>query len=96
MTDVATPIEKAPKREATLVKGLQILEALAPLRDEVPFRFDIMGHVWDEAYVMRRVDELGLQGRVSILGFVSEARLDAALASAHLVFNLRHPTMGEA
>jgi len=33
---------------------------------------------------------------VRLHGFVDEAELDARLAEAHLVFNLRHPTMGEA
>ena len=75
---------------------MQVLEALAPLRDEIPFKFDIMGNVWDPPLLMRRIAELGLTERVKIHGFVAEEKLDAQLAAAHLVFNLRHPTMGEA
>jgi len=74
----------------------QVLDALAPLRDEINFRFDIMGNVWDPEYLNDRIDKLGLKGRVEIHGFVAEAELDAKLAQAHLVFNLRYPTMGEA
>jgi glycosyltransferase involved in cell wall biosynthesis len=74
----------------------QVLEALSPLRHEIDFRFDIMGNVWDPSHVQTRLDELGLADRVRIHGFVPEPELDARLAEAHLVFNLRHPTMGEA
>lgn len=73
-----------------------VLEALAPLASEIDFRFDVMGNVWDPSYVQSRIDALGLAGQVVIHGFVSEPELDARLAQAHLVFNLRHPTMGEA
>lgn len=75
---------------------LEVLTALAPLRDELDFRFDIMGKVWDPHVVQTRIRELGLEDRVTIHGFVAEAELDARLAEAHLVFNLRYPTMGEA
>ena len=75
---------------------LEVLEALAPLRNDVDFRFDIMGKVWDPHQVLKRIHELGLEDRVTIHGFVAEPELDARLAEAHLVFNLRYPTMGEA
>ena len=55
-----------------------------------------MGNVWNPTFVQRRIHELGLEGRVEIHGFVPEPELDARLAEAHLVFNLRYPTMGEA
>ena len=74
----------------------QVLEALAPLAPEIDFRFDIMGNVWDPRYVRDRLETLGLSDRVEIHGFVPEPELDARLAQAHLVFNLRYPTMGEA
>jgi glycosyltransferase involved in cell wall biosynthesis len=74
----------------------QVLEALAPLKDAIDFRFDIMGNVWDPAHIRTRLAELGLSDRVTVHGFVPEPQLDARLAEAHLVFNLRHPTMGEA
>jgi glycosyltransferase involved in cell wall biosynthesis len=74
----------------------QVLEVLSPLAAEMDFLFDIYGKVWDEAFVMRKAESLGLGGRVRIHGFVDEPVLDAALREAHLVFNLRYPTMGEA
>lgn len=74
----------------------QVLEALAPLRQDIDFRFDIMGNVWDPPHIRARLAELGLSERVTVHGFVPEPQLDARLAEAHLVFNLRFPTMGEA
>ena len=74
----------------------QVLDALAPLKTDIDFRFDVMGNVWDPAYIQTRIDALGLGDRVVIHGFVPEPELDTRLAHAHLVFNLRHPTMGEA
>lgn len=73
-----------------------VLEALSVLRGEVEFRFDIMGNVWDPAHVQARIRALDLVDHVELHGFVAEPALDAALAEAHLVFNLRYPTMGEA
>ena len=73
-----------------------VLEALAPLKGEIDFHLDIMGKLWDPGYIAARAAELGLSRHVSLHGFVEEAALDAALARAHLVFNLRNPTMGEA
>lgn len=73
-----------------------VLEALAPLRDEIEFHLDIFGSVWDPGYITRRAAELGLSHHVQQHGFVPEAALNAALARAHLAFNLRNPTMGEA
>ncbi len=75
---------------------MEVLEALAPLAGEIDFRFDIMGKVWDPAAVRARLRALGLEGCVTLHGFVPEPELDRHLAEAHLVFNLRHPTMGEA
>lgn len=74
----------------------QVLDILAPLAGEIDFAYDIYGKVWDEAFVMRKAEALGLAGRVRIHGFVDEPVLDQALREAHLVFNLRYPTMGEA
>ena len=47
-------------------------------------------------YLSDRLEETGLECRVEVHGFVPEPELDAKLAEAHLVFNLRYPTMGEA
>ena len=74
----------------------QVLEALSDLRGEIAFELDVFGTLWDEAHVRGKLAELGLDGHVRLNGYVAESELDAALARAHLVFNLRHPTMGEA
>jgi glycosyltransferase involved in cell wall biosynthesis len=73
-----------------------ILRALARLKGELEFRFDVFGTLWDRGLIDRLIAECGLTDRVSIHGFVSEDDLDAAIGQAHLAFNLRHPTMGEA
>lgn len=73
-----------------------ILEALAQVRGTVDFHFDIFGKVWDEAYIGERAASLGIADRVHFRGFAPEAELDEAIRAAHLVFNLRFPTMGEA
>jgi len=74
----------------------QVLEALATLNPAIRFEFDIFGTLWDERHLRGKIADLGLSDRVRLNGYVAEAALDAALARAHLVFNLRHPTMGEA
>jgi glycosyltransferase involved in cell wall biosynthesis len=74
----------------------EILDALAPLKAEIDFKLDIMGNVWDRAFLSDRLEQTGLADRVEVHGFVPEPDLDAKLAEAHLVFNLRYPTMGEA
>ena len=73
-----------------------LLEALAnsPRRDE--FRLDVYGQVWDPDHVQGLIAAYGLQGQVNLHGFVPDAELERALASAHLAVNLRFPTMGEA
>lgn len=73
-----------------------ILEALSSVRERLDFRFDIFGKVWDEAYILGRADDLGIAERLHLRGFAPEPELDAAVRRAHLVFNLRFPTMGEA
>lgn len=74
----------------------KVLEALALLRGEVDFHLDIMGSLWDPDYIALRVEELGLRPWVTLHGFVEETELDRRLRAAHLVLNLRYPTMGEA
>jgi len=73
-----------------------VFEALAPLVGEVDFHLDVMGKLWDPAYLRNRAEELGIGRHVTLHGFVEEDFLDAKLKEAHLVFNLRNPTMGEA
>ncbi|MGF1445446.1 MAG: glycosyltransferase family 1 protein [Pikeienuella sp.] len=74
----------------------QVLEALGGLRERLDFRLEIFGTLWDEGHVRGKIAELHLTDRVALRGYAPEGELDAALAAAHLVFNLRHPTMGEA
>lgn len=74
----------------------QVLEALAALRTRLDFRLEVFGTIWDEPHIRGKIAELQLADRVTLRGFAPEAELDAALAKAHLVFNLRFPTMGEA
>ncbi|MFC6640142.1 glycosyltransferase family protein [Sulfitobacter sediminilitoris] len=73
-----------------------VLEALAELKGEVDFHLDVMGKLWDPGYITARIRELGLVHNVTLHGFVEEYELDEKLNAAHLVFNLRNPTMGEA
>ena len=74
----------------------EVLEALGPLKGEINFKLDIMGNVWDRSVLSEKLERFGLEARVEVHGFVPEPELDAALADAHLVFNLRYPTLGEA
>jgi len=73
-----------------------VLDALAQIGDNLDYRFDIMGKVWDPDLVYDKISSLNLENRVHLHGFVSEAVLDDALRQSHLVFNLRHPSVGEA
>ncbi|RXV58631.1 hypothetical protein C6W92_16535 [Roseovarius sp. A46] len=74
----------------------EVLEALAGLGPDFDFVFDICGKLWDPERIKQKRDHLGLTGKVHLHGFVPEPQLDAMLAEAHLVFNLRNPSMGEA
>ena len=60
------------------------------------FQFDILGSLWDPLRIEQAIVSLGLEDRVHVHGFVSESELDEFIANAHLAFNLRFPTMGEA
>ena len=73
-----------------------IIRALSDLRDSLDFRLDIYGTLWDKTFVESLIARGGLAARVKIHGFVPENELDRVIACAHLAFNLRHPTMGEA
>jgi len=74
----------------------QILEALAQMPPDFDYRFDVMGKLWNPDLIYDKVSQLGLNHRVFLHGFVPEAVLDDTLRQAHLVLNLRHPSMGEA
>jgi ubiquinone/menaquinone biosynthesis C-methylase UbiE/glycosyltransferase involved in cell wall biosynthesis len=73
-----------------------ILRALAGFPERDRFRLDVYGELWDHQGVRRKIEDLRLQGVVTLHGFVPSEDLEAALASAHLAINLRFPTMGEA
>lgn len=75
---------------------LEILDILGNLRHRLDFRFDIVGQVWDERLLQSRIQSCGLKDNVHLHGFLPEADLDQLISEAHLVFNLRYPTMGEA
>ncbi|WP_104019674.1 glycosyltransferase family protein [Roseovarius nitratireducens] len=74
----------------------QVLEALADMGPDFDFVLDIAGKLWNPELIDARCEALGISGKVRRHGYVLEAELDALLGRAHLVFNLRHPTMGEA
>ena len=71
-----------------------VLDALAELGNDLDYKFDIMGKIWNPDIIYDKIVALNLEHRVHLHGFVSEAVLDDALRQSHLVFNLRHPSMG--
>ena len=73
-----------------------ILEALAGLKARDAFELDVIGTAQDETRLRALLAQPTLAGRARFHGFAPEADLDAAIARAHLAFNLRFPTMGEA
>jgi len=74
----------------------QVLEALAQMPEDFDYQFDVMGKIWNPDVIHTKLAQLGLDERVRLHGFVSEPVLEDALRQAHLVLNLRHPSMGEA
>lgn len=74
----------------------QVLDALAKMPADFDYRFDVMGKIWNPDIIHDKLAELNLGDRVHLHGFVPEPILDEALRQAHLVLNLRHPSMGEA
>ena len=73
-----------------------VIRALAELRGRVDFNLDIFGTLWDQPLIEGVIARTDLSSCVRVHGFAPEEKLDAAIASAHLAFNLRYPTMGEA
>jgi len=73
-----------------------VINALAGMRENLEFQLDIYGTLWNEQLIQRMIVQSGLTDRVTVHGFVPENQLDNAIASAHMAFNLRYPTMGEA
>lgn len=73
-----------------------VLRAMAGIRNERPCRLDVVGDVWDADLLTRLAQSLGIADRLHLHGFLDDGALDAAIAAADLVVNLRVPTMGEA
>jgi glycosyltransferase involved in cell wall biosynthesis len=74
-----------------------VLKALAELPEKDQLHLDVYGNILDEEKQLRaRIRSLDLKPQVTLHGFAPEAKLDEALAAAHLAINLRYPTMGEA
>ncbi|AFZ46107.1 putative glycosyl transferase [Cyanobacterium stanieri PCC 7202] len=73
-----------------------IFKTLAMLPRREQFRLNIYGEMWDKNYIVRQIQELGLENIIKIHGFVSEEKLNHALSQANLAINLRYPSMGEA
>ncbi|MFG6660977.1 glycosyltransferase [Sulfitobacter sp. 915] len=74
----------------------QVLDALAEMPADFDYRFDVMGKLWKPDLIYNKIDQLNLSDRVHLHGFVPEPVLEDTLRQAHLVLNLRHPSMGEA
>ncbi|MEM5544862.1 glycosyltransferase family 1 protein [Sulfitobacter sp. AS92] len=74
----------------------QVLDVLAQMPEDFDYRLDVMGKVWNPDIIHDKLTQLNLARRVHLHGFVPEPVLDDALRQAHLVLNLRHPSMGEA
>ncbi|WP_069792002.1 glycosyltransferase [Cyanobacterium sp. IPPAS B-1200] len=73
-----------------------VFKALAMLPRREQFRLHIYGEMWDEDYIFRQIQELGLENIITLHGFVSDDELHHALNNANLAINLRYPSMGEA
>ncbi len=72
-----------------------VLEALAHAERRDRFHLHVYGSLWDPRHIEQLAKAPALRGRVTLHGYVADAELDAALASAHLAINLRFPTLGE-
>ena len=74
----------------------EVLQALAGMPDRAAYVLDIYGSMEEAEVILGLIEELELQERVTLHGFVSDAVLDRALQRADLAINLRNPSMGEA
>lgn len=78
-------------------RGLgQFVEAWrrSPWRDR--FQLDVAGELAEREAFEASLVEAGLEHQTSIRGFVSDIELDRLIRAAHMVVNLRNPSMGEA
>jgi len=74
----------------------QFIEAWAEVSRPDFFRLSLYGNIDKADELIALANDCGLQGLISVVGFVDENTLEQAIASAHLALNLRNPTMGEA
>ena len=74
-----------------------LIEALIHLRDEGrPFVWVHAGQERSEEYPLTdRIRDCGLSGISTVTGYLSEDELDAYIAAADVVVNLRFPSVGE-
>ncbi|MCG8611398.1 MAG: glycosyltransferase [Pseudomonadales bacterium] len=75
---------------------IEFLNAFAQHPHREAFRLRIFGEIWNPKLLTECLKEHSLTERVMIEGFVEDETLDNALRNAHLVINLRYPSMGEA
>ncbi|HUQ92162.1 MAG TPA: glycosyltransferase [Bryobacteraceae bacterium] len=73
-----------------------VLRALAEMPEKDQFQLHVFGQLWDRNYVVQMIDQLRLGSTVRLHGFLPEEMLRLRLNRAHMAFNLRYPTMGEA
>lgn len=74
----------------------EFLQAWAQSHWRDRFVLDLAGEVNDGPQADALIAELGLTAQVRNLGFLPDYQLDDLIGQAHLVLNLRNPTMGEA
>ncbi|MFM9878853.1 MAG: methyltransferase domain-containing protein [Burkholderiaceae bacterium] len=75
-----------------ILDAVQMLQSICPQ----PVRLDIYGRAAEAEKLQAFIDEHALNRCVQLHGFVPEQTLADALHQAHVAFNLRSPTMGEA
>ena len=73
-----------------------VLRAIARIEPVAAVRLHLIGDLWNERLVRQLVRDLRLDDAVVFHGHLSDAELDARLATADVAVNLRWPTMGEA
>jgi glycosyltransferase involved in cell wall biosynthesis len=73
-----------------------VLRALRRLREELgDVRYVLVGSVSPSYDVRAAVERAGLQGAVSVTGYIGREAFEDYVAAADICVNLRHPTAGE-
>lgn len=73
-----------------------IIRALSALPERGKFRLEVYGPLVEESAIHNLAKSAGVFDLVRFHGLTPPAKLDEALESIDLAFNLRNPTMGEA